>query len=110
LFKENLMFLHFQGSTVTLSGFAMGEYLPLPRSKGGAFPSLLTLGGCPAAAAKFVQKHQVLLSLKGRGRIEYLRSAVIWRELIEIKHLVPELGCSELIILFMNDAGFACNA
>jgi hypothetical protein len=99
LFEENLMFLHFQGFTVTLSGFAMGEYLPLPRSKGGAFPSLLTLGGCPAAAAKFVQKHQLLLSLKGRGRIEYLRAAVIWRELIEIKHLVPELGCSELILL-----------
>jgi len=28
---------------VTLSGFAGGEYLPLPHSKGGAFPFLLTL-------------------------------------------------------------------
>jgi len=28
-------------------GLAGGEYLPLPRSKGGAFPSLLTSMGTP---------------------------------------------------------------
>jgi hypothetical protein len=32
---------------VTLPGFAGEECLPLPRSKGGAFPFLLTLGGAP---------------------------------------------------------------
>ena len=36
---------------VTLPGFAGEEFLPLPRSKGGAFPFLLTLGGCPTASA-----------------------------------------------------------
>ena len=59
--KENLLSLRFQGFAVTLSGFARGEYLPLPRSKGGAFPSLLTLDGSPTATAKFAQKQQVLL-------------------------------------------------
>ena len=60
LMKENLLSLRFQGFAVTLSGFARGEYLPLPRSKGGAFPSLLTLGGGPTAAANFAQKQQLL--------------------------------------------------
>jgi hypothetical protein len=32
---------------VTLPGFAGGECLPLPRSKGGVFPFPLTLGGAP---------------------------------------------------------------
>ncbi|NIQ40105.1 MAG: hypothetical protein GTN81_16205 [Proteobacteria bacterium] len=32
---------------VTLSRFAGGESLPLPRSKGGAFPFLLTCDGTP---------------------------------------------------------------
>ena len=32
---------------VTLSGFSGGESLPLRRSKGAAFPSLLTLEGAP---------------------------------------------------------------
>jgi hypothetical protein len=40
---------------VTLPGFAGEEYLPLPRSKGGAFPFLLTLGGCPTASANVAQ-------------------------------------------------------
>jgi len=40
---------------VTLPGFAGEEYLPFPRSKGGAFPFLLTLGGCPTASANVAQ-------------------------------------------------------
>jgi len=36
---------------VTLSGFAGGETLPLPRSEGGAFPFLLTLEGYPTSPA-----------------------------------------------------------
>ncbi|UCH01055.1 MAG: hypothetical protein JSU78_03655, partial [Deltaproteobacteria bacterium] len=34
-------------------GFAGGEYLPLPRSKGGAFPFLLTSMGAPLLPANF---------------------------------------------------------
>jgi hypothetical protein len=41
------LFLCFNASEVTLSGFAGGEYLPLPASKGPAFPFLLTLDGSP---------------------------------------------------------------
>ena len=33
------LFLRFNACEVTLSGFATGEYLPLPASKGPAFPS-----------------------------------------------------------------------
>jgi len=43
---------------VTLSGLAGGEYLPLPRSKGGAFPFLLTLDGYPTAPANFAQRQR----------------------------------------------------
>jgi hypothetical protein len=41
---------------VTLPGFAGGEYLPLPASKGPAFPFLLTLGGYPTFPANFAQE------------------------------------------------------
>jgi hypothetical protein len=40
---------------VTLSGLAGGEYLPLPVSKGPAFPFLLTLDGYPTSPADFAQ-------------------------------------------------------
>jgi hypothetical protein len=40
---------------VTLSGFAGGEYLPLPASKGPAFPFPLTLDGYPTFPANFAQ-------------------------------------------------------
>jgi hypothetical protein len=43
---------------VTLSGFAGGEYLPLPASKGLAFPFLLTLDGCPTSSADYAQEQQ----------------------------------------------------
>jgi len=68
LFKHTLCWrkplpLRFNASKVTLSGFAGGEYLPLPASKGPAFPSvrlssrrsLLTLDGYPASPANFAQ-------------------------------------------------------
>jgi len=41
------LFLHFNAFEVTLSEFAGGEYLPLPASKGPAFPFLLTLDEVP---------------------------------------------------------------
>ncbi len=53
-----LLFLRFITSKVTLSGFAGGEYLPLPASKGPAFPFLLTLDGYPTSSADYAQKQQ----------------------------------------------------
>ena len=53
-------------------GFAVGEYLPLPRSKGGAFPFLLTSMGTPLFCANFVQKQRVLSKQKetpGKNRL-----------------------------------------
>jgi hypothetical protein len=47
--------LRFNAFEVTLSGFAAGEYLPLPASEGLAFPFLLTLGGCPTSPATYAQ-------------------------------------------------------
>jgi len=40
---------------VTLSGLTGGEYLPLPASKGLAFPFLLTLDGYPTSPAIYTQ-------------------------------------------------------
>jgi len=45
--------LRFSAFGVTLSGLAGGEYLPLPASKGLAFPFLLTLDGYPTPPANF---------------------------------------------------------
>jgi hypothetical protein len=45
----------FSAFEVTLSGFAGGEYLPLPSSKGLAFPFLLTLDGYPTSSAIYAQ-------------------------------------------------------
>jgi len=52
------LFLRFNASEVTLSGFAGGEYLPLPTSKGPAFPFLLTLDGYPTSPADCAQKQR----------------------------------------------------
>jgi len=52
---ENPLSLRFNTSGVTLSGLAGGEYLPLPVSKGPAFPSPLTLDGYPTPPADFAQ-------------------------------------------------------
>jgi len=41
----------FRASRVTLSGLAGGESLPLPASKGPAFPFLLALDGYPTPSA-----------------------------------------------------------
>ncbi len=40
-----LVSLHSWAHAVALSGFTGGEYLPLPRSEGAAFPSLFILEG-----------------------------------------------------------------
>jgi hypothetical protein len=50
-----LLSLRSHALAVTLSGFAGGETLPFPRSKGGAFPFLLTVDGCPTASANVAQ-------------------------------------------------------
>jgi len=47
----SLLSLRSGAHAVTLSGFAGGEFFPLPRSKGGAFPFLLNLDGAPTASA-----------------------------------------------------------
>ena len=58
--EEELLSPRFRAFAVTLSGFADGEYLPLPRSKGGAFPFLLTFGGCPTAPSNFARGKEFL--------------------------------------------------
>jgi len=49
------LWLRFNAFEVTLTGFAGGEYLPLPRSQGPAFPFLLTLDQYPTSPADFTQ-------------------------------------------------------
>jgi hypothetical protein len=49
--KWDPLFLRFKASAVTLSGSQAGNVLPLPRSKGGAFPFLLTSMGAPLLPA-----------------------------------------------------------
>jgi len=49
---------------VTLSGLAGGEYLPLPASKGLAFPFLLTLDGYPTSPAIYAQGQRFSLKVK----------------------------------------------
>jgi hypothetical protein len=45
------LFLRFKASAVTLSGSQVGNVLPLPHSKGGVFPFLLTSMGAPLLSA-----------------------------------------------------------
>jgi len=52
------LFLRSNAFEVTLSGFAGGEYLPLPASKGLAFPFLLTLEGYPISPATYAQEQR----------------------------------------------------
>jgi len=54
----------FSAFEVTLSGFAGGEYLPLPASKGPAFPSLLTLDGYPTSPAIYAQGQRCSLNIQ----------------------------------------------
>jgi hypothetical protein len=49
---------------VTLSGLAGGEYLPLPASKGLAFPFLLTLDGYPTSPAIYAQGQKLFPRIK----------------------------------------------
>ncbi len=51
--KRTPLSLRFSAFEVTLSGLAGGEYLPLPASKGLAFPFLLTLDGYPTSPANY---------------------------------------------------------
>ncbi len=65
MFQENfdplggtLISLHSLALALTPSGLTGGEFLPLPRSKGGVFPFLLALDGCPNASANVPQGHE----------------------------------------------------
>jgi len=60
--EEDPLSPRFKAFAVTLSRFAGGEYLPFPRSKGGAFPFLLNLGGYPTAPSNFARGQGVLRS------------------------------------------------
>ena len=57
----------FSAFEVTLSGFAGGEYLPLPASEGPAFPFLLTLDGYPTSPAIYAQGQRCSLNIKHSG-------------------------------------------
>jgi hypothetical protein len=58
--EDDPLSLRFRAFAMTLPVFADGECLPLPRSKGGAFPFLLTLGGYPTAPSNFARRQGVL--------------------------------------------------
>ncbi len=57
-FDWTLISLRSHALALTLSGLTGGESLPLPRSKGGAFPFLLALEGSPNASANVPQGHE----------------------------------------------------
>jgi hypothetical protein len=61
--------LRFNASEVTLLGFADGEYLPLPASKGPAFPFLLTLDGSPTSPADYAQGQRCSSKKEGKSRL-----------------------------------------
>ena len=61
--EEDRLSPRFRAFAVTLPVFADGECLPLPRSKGGAFPFLLTFGGYPTAPSNFARGQGVLRGL-----------------------------------------------
>jgi hypothetical protein len=58
--EEDRLSPRFRAFAVTLPLFTDGECLPLRRSKGGAFPFLLTLGGYPTAPSNFARGQGVL--------------------------------------------------
>jgi hypothetical protein len=59
---------------VTLPGFAGGEYLPLPASKGPAFPFPLTLGGYPTFPANFAQEQGLSPKIEKASERKNLKS------------------------------------
>jgi len=61
------LFLRFNASKVTLSGFAGGEYFPLPASKGPAFPFPLTLEGYPTSPPDSLRNNGVPLEKSGNS-------------------------------------------
>jgi len=77
------LFLRFNASKVTLSGFAAGEYLPLPASKGPAFPFLLTLEGYPTSPPDSLRNNRVPLKSPETPELFYLAK---YRELIILKN------------------------
>ena len=65
---------------VTLSGLAGGEYLPLPASKGLAFPFLLTLDGYPTSPAIYAQGQRFSPKIKetlGKNVLSFVPISII---------------------------------
>jgi hypothetical protein len=110
--------LRFSASEVTLSGFAGGEYFPLPASKGPAFPSPLTLYGYPTSPAMYAQgqryspeiqetpEFQTLGLLpfrftKSFGSYARLRTSIFTQDLVLSEYLLR--SCSrKYLIAFAN--------
>jgi hypothetical protein len=65
--EEGTLSPRFRAFAVTLAKFAGGEYLPFPRSKGGAFPFLLTLSGYPTAPSNFARGQGALRGTSSLG-------------------------------------------
>jgi hypothetical protein len=61
---RTLLSLRFSDFEVTLSEVAGGEYLPLPRSKGGAFPSCSPSVGAPLLSQISLMNNGVLRRLR----------------------------------------------
>ena len=65
---------------VTISGLAGGEYLPLPASKGLAFPFLLTLDGYPTSPAIYAQGQRFSPRIKetpGKNVLSFVPISII---------------------------------
>jgi len=66
---------------VTLSGFAGGEYLPLPASKGLAFPFLLTLDGYPTSSANLAHGQRCSLETQETPiltKLTFILDLLLW--------------------------------
>ena len=84
---------------VTLSGFAGGECLPLPGSKGRAFPFLLTLEGCPAPPATSLIAPRSSPKKSGNFKNRFIRPRQDWLQLTSRKRLyIPH----HLVLIFMH--------
>jgi hypothetical protein len=64
LYERTPLSPRFRASGVTLSGLAGGEYLPLPASKGPAFPFLFALDGYPTPFSNFAHRQDLRSELR----------------------------------------------
>jgi len=71
-------------------GFAAGEYLPLPRSKGGAFPFLLTSMGAPLPQQIFAQEQWIPPKSEETRAIFYLDN--IFKKFYKNNHCIQTVS------------------